>query len=309
MGDDDGSLEADLDSLRSHVGLDRQRVLWRLAERGQQLVPRLRQIRREGPGRLRAAALEVLVNIGGEAVLDQADIAAAERLVRIKVHSETPTGIDACWNYWICVRGDDQQGIMNALGLTAVRPATFALAESVITEDAHGAESGLVFVTPELNGWTAVIGPWCDPTDDERHEEIRELVEKLSSSYGEAHAYYFGSQNDGSAWSIARNGRTVRRYNELSAAMAIGQPLPIERQHLDALGISGKPEDHHDNDDDMHDALADFHLDCTADIVAAAMSINIVWGIPTDAMACGTGVLARVPGTATISIPPGPHRI
>ncbi|GAA4567841.1 hypothetical protein GCM10023176_21000 [Micromonospora coerulea] len=307
MDDDDASLEADLDLLRTHAGLDRQRILWRLGERGEQVVPHLRQIRREGPGRLRAAALEVLVNIGGEALLDQADIAAAERLVRIKVRSEIPTGIDACWNYWICVRGHDQQGIMNALGLAAVRPATFALAASVITEDSHGADSGLFFVTPELNGWTAVIGPWCDPTDDDRHEEIRALVEQLSSRCGEAPAYYFGSQNDGSAWLIAQSGRTIRRYNELSAAMAIGQPLPIERQHLDELGISGNPEDHHDSDDDM--LLADFHLDCTADIVAAAMSIDIVAGVSADVVVRGTGLLARVPGASTTSIPPGSYRI
>ncbi|MGA3490412.1 hypothetical protein ACK8GG_20660 [Micromonosporaceae bacterium DT55] len=309
MENHEGSLEANLEYLRSSradFGWDRRRVLWRLTDHGMELVPRLRQIRREGPGRLRAAALEVLVAIGGEAVLDEADMAAAERLIRVKAPSETPIGIDACVTFWICVRGGDQQGVMSSLGLTALRPATFALGESVVVGDAHGDESGLVFVTPELNGWTAVVGLWCDPFVDERREEIRALVEELSERYDEAHAYYFSSQGDGSAWLIARNGRTVRRYIEWSAAMALGEPLPIERQYLDQLGIRGNPEDHHESDDDL---LGDFHLECDATTVAAAMSIDVVSSMSTEWVVRGTGQLALVPGASTTGIPPGPHRI
>ncbi len=47
--------------------------------------PPLQQLRRHGPARLRAAALEVLVMIVGEGGLHPADVAAAERLVRIKL--------------------------------------------------------------------------------------------------------------------------------------------------------------------------------------------------------------------------------
>jgi hypothetical protein len=58
---------------------------------GDELLPRLREIRRDGPGRLRGNALEILINLGGADALDEIDRRAVERLVRI--------------NFWTNVRG------------------------------------------------------------------------------------------------------------------------------------------------------------------------------------------------------------
>jgi hypothetical protein len=148
----------------------------------------------------------------------------------------------------MCVRGGDQRGIMTTLGLTPTRPATFALANTVVS-DSTADSDGLVFVTPQLNGWTVIAGGWCDPQYDEQGEEVRHLVEQLSRQYGEAHAYSITEYGDESDWLIARAGRTVRRYSETVSTWAIGQPLPIERQHLDALGVTGSPEKMHGNED------------------------------------------------------------
>lgn len=305
------ALVTDLELLVSMPwGADRNSVLWRLPKHGPHTVDALRRIRRGGPRRLRQAALEALVYLGGEAALDDTDLAAIERLIRVKQRHERPVGIDACWNSWFCVSTGDQHGVMALLGLTAPRPATWELADSVIIGTTHGDDAGFVFVTPEVNGWTAVIGPWCDPDDDDRHEEVRALVERLSAVYGEAHAFTWGNYDEGSAWLIARSGRTVRRYSERSAAIALGEPLPIEREHLDRLGIPGAPEDHHDTDDKVIDAaMSDFLLDCSARHVAGALSLDTVWEMPTDAVVSGRGLLARVPGAAAVPIPPGPHRI
>jgi hypothetical protein len=306
------ALVADLELLGSMpLGVERNRVLRRLPEHGPQTVEVLRRIRRAGPGRLRRAALEALVYLGGEAALDATDLAAIERLIRVKQRRHEPhLGIDACWNSWLCVPTGDQRGVMALLGLTAPRPATWELADSVILGATHGEDAGFVFVTPEVNGWTAVIGPWCDPDDDDRHEAVRVLVERLSDAYGEAHAFTWGNYEEGSAWLIARRGRTVRRYSQDSAAMALGDPLPIERAHLDRLGIPGAPEDHHGTDDEAIDeAMSAFLSDCSARHVAAALSLDTVWGMPTDAVVSGRGLLARVPGAAAVPIPPGPHRI
>jgi len=74
------------------------------------------------------------------------------------------------------------------------------------------------------------------------------------------------------------------------------------------LGISGSPEDHHGTDDhELLDALSDLHFRCAGTDVAAAMSIDVVWGMPTDVVARGSGLLAWVPGAPTTTIPPGPH--
>ena len=37
-----------------------------------------------------------------------------------------------CWTYWWCVRSYEQNDVMTALGLTAPRPVTYALADGII---------------------------------------------------------------------------------------------------------------------------------------------------------------------------------
>ncbi|GAA1657927.1 hypothetical protein GCM10009679_73920 [Saccharothrix algeriensis] len=210
---------------------------------------------------------------------------------------DRPQPLGSCWNYWFCVAGGDQAGIMAALGLTDPQPTTYALAREEMDRASHGSDTGLVCVTGEINGWTAVVGPWCDPTDKERHEEVRTLVEVLSAQYGEAHAFYFGAQRDGSAWLVARDGRTIRRYSDLSSEMALGDPLPVEQRYLDQFDIPGRPEDHLD-DEDMSDDMFEFWHACTAQRVAQTISLDVVWHMPTDAVVCGQLVLARVPERA-----------
>ncbi|WP_229068823.1 hypothetical protein [Actinoplanes sp. DH11] len=308
MKESDADVETELSKLRGCPECEYRTLVWRLAKRGPAIVPELQRIRRHGPGRLRGAALEVLVNIAGEAGLHPADLAAAERLVRIKAPSERFLNVSLCWDAWMCVRGGDQRGIMAILGLTPARAATFALANTVVSDSITG-PGGLVFVTPQLNGWTVIAGGWCDPQPDEHGEEVRYLLEQLSSHYGEAHAYSLTEYGDESDWLIARAGRTVRRYSETVPAWAIGQPLPIERRHLDALGVTGCPELMHDNKD-MEEAFADFSFACTARTVAAEMSIDIVGGVRrSDAAVEGIGMLAWTPGTSATRIAPAAYQI
>lgn len=93
---------------------------------------------------------------------------------------------------------------MEVLGLSSPRPITFSEAQEVIDADAHGDSDdrhhlSQVFVAPEVNGWTLVIGAWCDPCGSERHEDVLTLCKVLSARYGKAQAYYYGEQGDGSA--------------------------------------------------------------------------------------------------------------
>ncbi|MFC8285983.1 hypothetical protein [Streptomyces cyaneofuscatus] len=121
---------------------------------------------------------------------------------------------------------------------------TFAEAADVIEDDGHGGTDGLarVYVSPELDGWTLVIGPWCDPCDDEASDEMLRLCVDLSSRYGQAQAYYYGMQGEGSAWLIAEGGAVVRRYCETGAPdedaiFTLRQPLPLERSRREELGL------------------------------------------------------------------------
>jgi hypothetical protein len=84
----------------------------------------------------------------------------------------------SCWTDWWCSPSGDQKGIMATLGLTDARPVTYALACSVVDIIEHLEDApGLVYVGPEINGWTPVVSPWCDAWGD-RAAEVRETVER-----------------------------------------------------------------------------------------------------------------------------------
>jgi len=93
------------------------------------IIPQLRALRRHRHSTARRGALLALLHLGGEAALEQADLAALLRLVRIKATRDAPYAFDACFNSWLAVRGGDQRGIMRALGLTDPVPAAYPLGE------------------------------------------------------------------------------------------------------------------------------------------------------------------------------------
>ncbi|MFI1503840.1 hypothetical protein [Streptomyces sp. NPDC020597] len=162
------------------------------------MIPLLQRIREAGPGAQRARALTALAELGGEPALSAADAAAIERLIRVKLPGDRPEGMWGCWNHWIAVPSGEQTGIMRALGVVDPRPVTFALGNDIVDADGHrrgddedphtGYER--VFVTPELDGWTLVLGAWCDPCGEERRDDVLRLCTELSARYGQAQAYY-----------------------------------------------------------------------------------------------------------------------
>ena len=95
---------------------------------------------------------------------------------------------------------------------------------------------GLVYVGPEINGWTPIVGHWCDAFGEDS-AAARQTVERLSREYGEAHAFYFGAQGDGSAWLVAREGVTVRRFDSEEPGDSIGGVGMIVLPHLATLSL------------------------------------------------------------------------
>ncbi|MEU1460112.1 hypothetical protein ABZ467_05365 [Streptomyces sp. NPDC005727] len=220
-----------------------QWVRWVLSTLGPAVVDPLRRVRAQGPGRLRPAALSVLAAVDGEEALSAVDRAAVERLIRIKLLDDRAQPLDTCFTSWIAVPGGDQRAITEVLGLFEVRPATFALGRSVGVHDSHdGAEYGRVYVTPRVDGWTLVLGPWCNPVDPQRADDVLRIVEELSRRHGRAQAYCFGEQGGGSGWLVAENGNAVRRLSATGrnddARFALGGLLPEERDAAAEEGVA-----------------------------------------------------------------------
>ncbi|WP_371794144.1 hypothetical protein [Streptomyces sp. NBC_01718] len=260
--------------------------------------------------------MTVLAEIVGEDGLSARDRAAVERLIRIKLLGDRPEPLSGCWIHWIAVPTGDQQGLMDLLGLTRPRPVTFALANDVVDADSHdGPADGpgcfaRVFVSPELDGWTFIAGRWCDPIDDERADEVLRACERLSTHYGQAQAYYYGAQGDGSAWVVAENGVVMRRYSETGDGedhlLTIGDPLPYERDRRLELGLSPDWDAAHaseDEEDEWKWAVFDM-----APGLAKAIGLSPL-AIRSDLQMRGTGVLALTPYGTANGVPPGAYRI
>lgn len=283
---------------------------------GPRMIPPLQRVRERGPGRQRARALTVLAELGGEPALSRTDVAAIERLIRVKLLEDRPEPLWACWNHWLAVPSGDQAGIMRALGLTDPRPVTFALGNDIVDSDGHGCGTDdhtgyeRVFVTPELDGWTLVLGAWCDPCGEERSGDVLRLCAELSARYGGAQAYYYGGQGDGSAWLVAEHGTVVRRYCETGEGedelLTLGAPLPYERTCRAELGLSpdwDAARESRDDEDEWRWAAHDL-----APAVARSFGVSPL-DISADTPSRGTGVVALTPYGVARGVPAGAHRI
>lgn len=263
------------------------------------MLPGLRMIRRDGPARARRAALLAVLHLGGEKALDATDLVVLRRLTTIKLPHDRPRTLDGCFNAWLTVRGGDQSGIMRALGLTRSVPATYGLGETLVAHLGHGGPDRSrtwrhVFISPRLNGWTVVSGPSCNPDNGPQAEA---WVRRLSSVYGDAQAYFHGSQGDGDAWLVGSRGRIIRRFSSEQPETSTGEPLPIELDAVRRLGLAGPPEGL-DSDD-----LWDFIGECGAPRVAAELGIDPVsTGWPADLDVDGHPLIAWPESDDDVSI-------
>jgi hypothetical protein len=212
-----------------------------LRDYGDSIVPVLQVIRRRGPGAARRGALLTLEHLLGEAGLDAEDLAVVPRLIRVKAARDVPYAFDACFNSWLAVRGDDQRGIIAVLSMADVAPGHLPLGETLVCHLSHGGpdrweDFAHVFISPQLNGWTVVRDPSCDPD----RPQVVGWAGQLSGQYGRAQAYFFGSQDDGDAWLVVEAGTITRRYSSRQPGTSLGEPMPVERRWLEHYGLSGR---------------------------------------------------------------------
>jgi HEAT repeat protein len=276
----------------------RSSAMHALFRMGAGTVPLLQEIRTDGPGRARSSALWCLAELGGEKFLNDRDRCAVERLIRVKLIDDHPMPISCCFLSWIAVETSDQSRVMDFFDLTPSWPATFSLGIAAADSDGHGHDDEFghlarVFVTPPLDGWTLLVGPWCDPADNERLEDVLELCVCASAEFGKAQAYWFGAQGDGSAWLIAESGTLIRRASNideaLDEAVALGVPLPSEAEVLAA----------EEDEDFRRSALFDF-----APSLAGQLSID-PFALSTATAWNGHGWLALTPIGVLHGPPPG----
>jgi len=203
--------------------------------------------------------------------------------------------IRACWLAWIAIQTPDQAGVATQLGLTNLRQTSWTNGADLIDDVAHsgGARFSTVVVTPAIEGWALVVGPWCGLLYRQNVAPVTNLCAKLSARFGKAQAYFHSEQSDGEAWLIAEDGQVIRRWIGAHPELALGEPFGVERRLLDAYGIPGKPEDLDPNDDKLNEWDAGWG-DCLATTVAAESSLD-----PTE-----IGPAAQVSGLMLVADAP-----
>ncbi|WP_345016620.1 hypothetical protein [Streptomyces shaanxiensis] len=201
--------------------------------------PRLRSLRRdpaESP-RTRRGAMAALVAGGGADALDDRDRAAVERLIRVKILDEIPSLPSSTLSgWWMAVPGASYEGVFEALGLHDRRPVTVAAgiqaAEGreirVPGPDGGGRTVGRAFVTPELDGWRLVFGPFDLLVVGDPWDGMIETVERVSVHCGQAQLFFLDDAGGSDVWMVAENGRVIRRYAAESDPEWEGDPLPWE---------------------------------------------------------------------------------
>ncbi|MEV0261194.1 hypothetical protein AB0I49_07605 [Streptomyces sp. NPDC050617] len=119
-----------------------------------------------------------------------------------------------------------------------------------------------------------------------------------STRYGQAHAYYYGEQGDGSAWLITERGTVLRRYSRIGEdddeLFTLGEPRPYERARRGQLGLS--PTWGAETRDQDAEGEGEWERDAagmTPELAAALGISPLELGAETPVH--GTGVIARTP--------------
>ncbi|GIH08272.1 hypothetical protein Rhe02_63390 [Rhizocola hellebori] len=244
----------------------RQRAVWAMAALGEDVLPLLQQVRRSGPGHLRPGALRAIAEVAGEQAFSDSDRAAVERLIRIKLTREAAEPIEGCGTCgsWLALPTSDHRAICEALDLSTPRPATMTLGFAAFYCDGHGMADdnqrmGRVFLTPRLDGWTLVMGPWYAYADADWAETVRACRE-LSERFGQAQCYWHDAQTGSGSWVICQGGELIRAYDQDDRHNEAGPRLPVEQ---------GKTLSFEEDDEDDVEGTY-----CDALMVAAAMSVS-----------------------------------
>ncbi|MEN6627568.1 MAG: hypothetical protein ABFD69_15195 [Candidatus Sumerlaeia bacterium] len=121
---------------------------------------------------------------------------------------EPPIEVDPCapqaFGYkcaWLAIRTGEPEKVVEALGLTEVRPCSWA-------EGIKVAYIGRVFVSPPVNGWVFAVS-FAFPSEP---ETIAPFLEEVGGHFDEVQ--YFGTHRvvEYHAWALARAGKIVRAY-------------------------------------------------------------------------------------------------
>ena len=106
-------------------------------------------------------------------------------------------------NQWLAIKSKDNEKIIKALRLQKVRACNWK-------EGVHFGYTKEVFVTPEINGWTLVLG--IDILDLES-DGTQEFLKRISREFEECQLFLTHRNTEYHFWGLARQGNIKRLYS------------------------------------------------------------------------------------------------
>lgn len=106
-------------------------------------------------------------------------------------------------NQWLAIKSKDNEKIIKALRLQKVRACNWK-------EGVHFGYTKGVFVTPEINGWTLVLG--IDILDLES-DGTQEFLKRISNDFEECQLFFTNRNVEYHFWGLARHGKIKRLYS------------------------------------------------------------------------------------------------
>jgi hypothetical protein len=149
---------------------------------------------------------------------------------------------------WLAVKSAPPEAIIEVLGLSDPRPATWRQGLNATFGDYWDFSGSLlvclsrVFIAPEVADWRLAIGGWLGDGEPEAPaRSISAYCKQLSREFGEAYAFTTQGRMDWYSWCLARHGEVYRRFLWNGAPQVdVGSPTPAERVSREEAAAQGQ---------------------------------------------------------------------
>ena len=150
---------------------------------------------------------------------------------------------------WIAVKTDNKSELSKILGIKNTKPSNWK-------SGIENAYQNSVFITPQIGEWTLAVGMGLPIGDNkESIEKLEEILNELSTEFGEAH--FFGTHRvvEYHNWMKSVNGKMERIYSYVGESMenikVYGNPTEPEKELklFNSLSEEAKSDEYFERED------------------------------------------------------------
>jgi len=150
---------------------------------------------------------------------------------------------------WLAVKDGDAATLIDLLDFADPIAVTWEQGLAAVCGDYWDFDEPLeavwsrVFITPNVDGWTLLLGGWFDGHDAQAAARLATTCQNLSQRYGAAHAFTTQGRMDHYAWLLAQNGTILRWFVWDGEVVTDSGETPTVEQQLRAAFVAEESDD------------------------------------------------------------------